>query len=44
MNDELRKLVVEAGAPEDVMNQMWFNIFCQQFAHLLLTAVEEEYK
>ena len=44
MNDELRQLVVEAGAPEDVMNQMWFNIFCQQFAHLLLTMVEEEYE
>ena len=44
MNDELRKLVIEAGAPEDVMNQMWFNIFCQQFAHLLLLMVEEEYE
>jgi hypothetical protein len=40
MNDELRKLVEQRCAPEDVMNEMWFIIFCQQFAHLILTLAE----
>ena len=43
MNDELRKLCVEADCPEDVLNSMWFNIFIQRFASILLDAVEEEY-
>ena len=42
MNEELRKLVIAAGAPAEVMNQLWFHMFCQQFAHVLLTAAEEE--
>lgn len=44
MNTEMRKLCVEAGCPEDVLNSLWFNIFIQKFSHLLLLAVEEEYK
>ena len=43
MNEELKALVLQAGAPVEVMDQMWFNIFVQQFAELLLTVVEEEY-
>ena len=43
MNEELKALVLKAGAPVEVMDQMWFNIFCQQFAVLLLTEVEGEY-
>lgn len=42
MNEELKKLVLEAGAPKEVMNDLWFNIFCQQFANLLLTLAEDE--
>lgn len=42
MNDELRKIVEMAGAPKEVMNDLWFNIFCQQFANLLLTLAEDE--
>lgn len=41
MNKELEKLVREAGAPEEVMDQLWFHVFCQQFAHLLLQMAEE---
>jgi hypothetical protein len=44
MNQELRAIAVEAGAPEDVLDTLWFNIFCQNFAHLILLAAEEEYK
>jgi hypothetical protein len=43
MNDELKSLVLQAGAPLEVMDQLWFNLFCQQFADLLFTVVEEEY-
>ena len=42
MNEELKALVLQAGAPVEVMDQMWFNIFCQQFADLLITAMETE--
>lgn len=42
MNDALKDIAVEAGAPVEMLNQMWFNIFCQKFAHLILVAVEGE--
>ena len=44
MNEALREIAEEAGAPEDMLNELWFNIFCQKFAHLLLLAAEEECK
>jgi len=42
MNEELKTIAIEAGAPEEVLNTLWFSIFCQEFANILLTAVEEE--
>jgi len=42
MNEELKALALQAGAPVEVMDQMWFNIFCQQFADLLITIMETE--
>ena len=44
MNEALREIAVEAGAPEDMLNSLWFDIFCQNFAHLILLAAEEEMK
>ena len=44
VNDELRQIAVEAGAPEEVLDELWFNIFCQNFAHLIIMYVEEECK
>ena len=41
MNDELKKIVIAAGAPSEMMNQLWFNLFCMKFAHELLTLAEE---
>ena len=35
-------VVIKAGAPEEVVNELWFNIFCQKFAHELMTVLEEE--
>ena len=35
MNDALKDLAVEAGAPEDMLNALWFNVFCQKFAYLV---------
>jgi hypothetical protein len=40
MNTELERLVRAAGAPEEVMDQLWFSIFCQQFADLLIAEIE----
>jgi len=42
MNEFLKKLVIEAGAPKEVLDELWFNIFCQQFANLLISEMEEE--
>jgi len=42
MNDELRALVIKAGAPAPLLHEIWFNIFCEQFANVLLTEAEKE--
>ena len=42
MNEELKAIAVEAGAPVEVLNTLWFNIFCQKFAHLLVEQLEKE--
>ena len=41
MNDALKAIAVEAGAPEEVLNTLWFSIFCQMFAHLLIEELEK---
>lgn len=42
MNEELRTLAIKAGAPVEVIDTMWFNIFCQSFANELISATELE--
>jgi hypothetical protein len=42
MNEELKQLVLKAGAPKEVLDELWFNIFCQQFANVLISEMEEE--
>ena len=42
MNEKLKALAVEAGAPVEVLNTLWFNIFCQKFAHLLVEELEKD--
>jgi hypothetical protein len=42
MNEELRNIAILAGSPEEVIDTLWFNIFCQNFAHLILQLAEEE--
>jgi hypothetical protein len=42
MNDELKALVIKAGAPAPLLDEIWFNIFCEQFADVLLTQAETE--
>lgn len=42
MNEELLKLVVAAGAPKQVLNELWFHVFCIKFADVLLTEAEKE--
>lgn len=42
MNEELRKIAVEAmGGECEVFDKMWFNIFCQKFAYLLMNDFEQ---
>lgn len=40
MNDDLRELVLAAGAPKQMINQLWFQVFCEQFAYILLEEAE----
>ena len=44
MNEALREIAILAGAPEEVIDTLWFNVFCQQFAHLILLEVEKEHE
>jgi hypothetical protein len=44
MNEELKQIAIECGAPEDMINSLWFNIFCLKFADAILTLAEEEMK
>lgn len=43
MNEELKKLVIEAGAPVEMLDELWFNVFCQKFADRLIKEVEDLY-
>ena len=40
MNTELERIIRAAGAPEEAMDQLWFVVFCQQFADLLIQELE----
>ncbi len=42
MNDKLKAIAVEAGAPEEMLNKLWFNVFCQKFAYLVAEELTEE--
>lgn len=48
MNKELLKLVKASGAPKQVLNELWFQIFCEKFAGEILDMViaetEEQYE
>ena len=44
MNQELRHIAQAAGAPAEVLDELWFNVFCLKFAHMLLELAEEETK
>jgi hypothetical protein len=40
MNEALRELVLAAGAPEELIDDLWFHLFCQKFAHLIIQEME----
>jgi len=40
MNDELKVLAMAAGAPEELLEELWFSISCKQFAHLIIEEME----
>jgi len=42
MNTELERLARAAGAPEEIMTELWFVVFCQQFADLLISEMEAD--
>ena len=41
MNEALKSIAVQAGAPTEVIDTLWFNIFCQKFAAILIDKIEE---
>ena len=42
MNDALRELAVRAGAPEAMLNEIWFHIFCQKLVAEVITEMEQD--
>ena len=42
MNEVLKEIVIKAGAPKEVVDEMWFNIFCQKFADELMIVLEQQ--
>ena len=42
MNDLIKELAINSGAPDDVLDKLWFNIFCQKFADQIITLMENE--
>ena len=40
MNEYLKELAVKAGAPTEVIDELWFNIFCQKFANIIIKECE----
>jgi hypothetical protein len=42
MNNELKKLAQQAGAPAEVLDELWFGLFCMKFADVILTSAEQE--
>jgi hypothetical protein len=42
MNNELKKLAQQAGTPEQVLNELWFGLFCMKFADVILANAEHE--
>lgn len=41
MNEALKALAVKAGAPNEVLEELWFSMFCVKFANVLIEAMEE---
>ncbi len=44
MNEELKAIVIRAGAPAEMLEQMWFHIFCQRFVQEILDQAAGEIK
>lgn len=42
MNEELKALVLKAGAPKEMLNEFWFNLFCMKFTDVILAEAEKE--
>ena len=43
MNEQLAQMAEEAGAPPEMMEEIWFHIFCTKFADSIVTLMEAEY-
>jgi hypothetical protein len=41
MNDELKAIAIEAGAPDELLDKLWFSMFCMKFTDLLIAELEQ---
>ena len=41
MNESLKQLAVGAGAPDEMLDKLWFDIFCQKFADQIIAELEQ---
>lgn len=44
MNEDLKAIVIKAGAPKEVLEELWFSMFCMKFADLIIAELENQYK
>ena len=42
MNESLKQLAVKAGAPTEMLDKLWFDIFCQKFADQIIAELEKD--
>lgn len=42
MNEALKEMAIKAGAPDELLEEMWFDMFCIKFAHYLIEQMETE--
>jgi hypothetical protein len=36
----MEQLIRQSGAPEEMMDQLWFRVFCANFAHSIIKLIE----
>jgi len=44
MNEYLKEIAIKADAPKEILEELWFSVFCMKFADLIIAELENQYK